>query len=109
MEMSAVNTLFHKRQNQVTTVTYKSGGRSKQVDYNCCRPCNLKEISGCKVVTGECIQKTQDGGVDKDFGGEEDEEDKGRTEDKMVGGEKGRMWCGLQRGDERLWMVRECF
>ncbi|KAE8291438.1 hypothetical protein D5F01_LYC11043 [Larimichthys crocea] len=51
MEMAVVNTFFQKRQEH--RVTYKSGGRSTQVDYILCRRCNLKEISDCKVVVGE--------------------------------------------------------
>lgn len=31
-------------------VTYKSGGRSAQVNYILWRHCDLKEISDCKVV-----------------------------------------------------------
>ncbi|MCJ8748267.1 hypothetical protein PDJAM_G00163170 [Pangasius djambal] len=38
-------------------VTYKSGGRSTQVDYILCRRGNLKEISDCKVVVGESIAR----------------------------------------------------
>ncbi|MGL4878533.1 hypothetical protein, partial [Paraclostridium dentum] len=43
MEMAVVNTFFQKSQEH--RVTYKSGGRSTQVDYILCRRCNLKEIS----------------------------------------------------------------
>ena len=53
MEMAIVNTYFQKRQEH--RVTYKSGGRSTQVDYILCRRCNLKEISDCKVVVGESV------------------------------------------------------
>ena len=42
MEMAVVNIFFQKRQEQ--RVTYKSGGRSTQVDYILCRCCDLKEI-----------------------------------------------------------------
>ncbi|KAK3516824.1 hypothetical protein QTP70_023703 [Hemibagrus guttatus] len=38
-------------------VTYKSGGRSTQVDYILCRRGNLKEISDCKVVVGESVAR----------------------------------------------------
>ena len=55
MEMAVVNTFFQKRQEH--RVTYKSGGRSTQVDYILCRRCNLKEISDCKVVVGESVAK----------------------------------------------------
>ncbi|XP_051793709.1 uncharacterized protein LOC127530597 [Acanthochromis polyacanthus] len=55
MEMAVVNTFFQKRQEH--RVTYKSGGRSTQVDYILCRRCNLKEISDCKVVAGESVAR----------------------------------------------------
>ncbi|XP_051800420.1 uncharacterized protein LOC127532561 [Acanthochromis polyacanthus] len=55
MEMAVVNTFFQKRQEH--RVTYKSGGRSTQVDYILCRRCNLKEISDCKVVVGESVAR----------------------------------------------------
>ncbi|XP_051809100.1 craniofacial development protein 2-like isoform X4 [Acanthochromis polyacanthus] len=55
MEMAVVNTFFQKRQEH--RVTYKSGGRSTQVDYILCRWCNLKEISDCKVVVGESVAR----------------------------------------------------
>ena len=55
MEMAVVNTLLQKRQEH--RVTYKSGGKSTQVDYILCRRCNLKEIKDCKVVVGESVAK----------------------------------------------------
>ncbi|KAE8278057.1 hypothetical protein D5F01_LYC23887 [Larimichthys crocea] len=55
MEMAVMNTFFQKRQEH--RVTYKSGGRSTQVDCILCRRCNLKEISDCKVVVGESVAR----------------------------------------------------
>ena len=55
MEMTEVNTFLQKRQEH--RVTYKSGGRSTQVDYIWYRPCNLKEISDCIVVVGESVTR----------------------------------------------------
>ncbi|KAF7655639.1 hypothetical protein LDENG_00052670, partial [Lucifuga dentata] len=46
---------FQKKQEH--RVTYKSGGRSTQVDYILYRRCNLKEISDCKVVVGESVAR----------------------------------------------------
>ena len=40
-----------------------SGERCAQVDYVLCRRCNLKEISDCKMVVGECDQTTSDDGM----------------------------------------------
>ncbi|KAF7658937.1 hypothetical protein LDENG_00005840 [Lucifuga dentata] len=55
MEMAVTNTFFQKKQEH--RVTYKSGGRSTQVDYILYRRCNLKEISDCKVVVGESVAR----------------------------------------------------
>lgn len=55
IEVTVMNTFFRKRQEH--RVTYKSGGRSTQVDYILCRLCNLKEISDCKVVIGVCVAR----------------------------------------------------
>ncbi|KAF7651214.1 hypothetical protein LDENG_00113870 [Lucifuga dentata] len=53
--MAVTNTFFQKKQEH--RVTYKSGGRSTQVDYILYRRCNLKEISDCKVVVGESVAR----------------------------------------------------
>ncbi|KAK3545284.1 hypothetical protein QTP70_003047 [Hemibagrus guttatus] len=55
MDMGVVNTYFQKREEH--RVTYKSRGRSTQVDYILCRRGNLKEISDCKVVVGESVAR----------------------------------------------------
>ncbi|KAK3555905.1 hypothetical protein QTP86_029782, partial [Hemibagrus guttatus] len=55
LDMAVVNTYFQKREGH--RVTYKSGGRSTQVDYILCRIGNLKEISDCKVVVGESVAR----------------------------------------------------
>ncbi|KAK3544183.1 hypothetical protein QTP86_007966 [Hemibagrus guttatus] len=55
MDMGVVNTYFQKREEH--RVTYKSGGRSTQVDYILCRRGNLKEISDCKVAVGESVAR----------------------------------------------------
>ncbi|KAK3510719.1 hypothetical protein QTP70_015984, partial [Hemibagrus guttatus] len=55
MDMAVVNTYFQKREEH--RVTYKSGGRSTQVDYILYRRGNLKEISDCKVVVGESVAR----------------------------------------------------
>ncbi|KAK3550594.1 hypothetical protein QTP70_000683 [Hemibagrus guttatus] len=55
MDMVVVNTYFQKREEH--RVTYKSGGRSTQVDYILCRRGNLKEISNGKVVVGESVAR----------------------------------------------------
>ncbi|KAK3544130.1 hypothetical protein QTP86_002576, partial [Hemibagrus guttatus] len=55
MDMAVVNTYIQKREEH--RVTYKSGGRRTQVDYILCRRGNVKEISDCKVVVGECVAR----------------------------------------------------
>ena len=55
MEMAVVNTYFKKREEH--RVTYKSGGRSTQIDYILCKRSNLKECGDCKVIPGESVAK----------------------------------------------------
>ena len=55
MDLAIVNTYFKKKDEH--RVTYKSGGKSTQVDYVMCRRRNLKEMCDCKVILNECIAK----------------------------------------------------
>lgn len=58
MDLAVLNTYFQKREEH--RVTYKSGGRSTQVDYTLCRRGNVKEISDCKVVVGESVARQEE-------------------------------------------------
>ena len=55
MDLAIVNTYFKKKDEH--RVTYKSGGKSTQVDYMMCRRRNLKEMCDCKVILNECVAK----------------------------------------------------
>ena len=55
MDLAIVNTYFKKKVEH--RVTYKSGGKSTQVDYVMCRRSNLKEMCDCKVIVNECVAK----------------------------------------------------
>ena len=55
MDLAIVNTYFKKKDEH--RVTYKSGGKSTQVDYVMCRKRNLKEMCDCKVILNECVAK----------------------------------------------------
>ena len=55
MDLAIGNTYFKKKDEH--RVTYKSGGKSTQVDYVMCRRRNLKEICDCKVILNECVAK----------------------------------------------------
>ena len=55
MNLAFVNTYFKKKVEH--RVTYKSGGKSTQVDYVMCRRSNLKEMCDCKVIVNECVAK----------------------------------------------------
>ena len=55
MHLAIVNTYFKKKDEH--RVTYKSGGKSTQVDYVMCRRRNLKEMCNCKVILNECVAK----------------------------------------------------
>ena len=55
MDLAIVNTYFKKKDEH--RVTYKSGGKTTQVDYVMCRRRNLKEMCDCKVILNECVAK----------------------------------------------------
>ena len=55
MDLAIVNTYFKKKDEH--RVTFKSGGKSTQVDYVMCRRRNLKEICDCKIMVNECVAK----------------------------------------------------
>ena len=55
MDLAIVNTYFKKKGEH--RVTYKSGIKSTQVDYEMCRGRNLKEICDCKIIVNECVAK----------------------------------------------------
>ena len=55
MDLAIVNTYFKKKDEH--RVTYKSGGKSTQVDHVMCRRRNLKEMNDCKVILNECVAK----------------------------------------------------
>ena len=55
MDLAIVNTFFKKKDKH--RVTYKSDGKSTQVDYVMCRRRNLKEMFNCKVIMNECVPK----------------------------------------------------
>ena len=55
MDLAIVNTYFKKKDEH--RVTYKSGGKSTQVDYVMCRRRNLKEMCNCKVILNEWVAK----------------------------------------------------
>ena len=55
MDLAIVNAYFKKKDEH--RVTYKSGGKSTQVDYVMCRRRNLKEMCDCKVILNECVAK----------------------------------------------------
>ena len=55
MDLAILNTYFKKKDEH--RVTYKSGGKSTQVDYVMWRRRNLKEMCDCKVILNECVAK----------------------------------------------------
>ena len=55
MDLAIVNTYFKKKDEH--RVTYKSGGKSTQVDYMICRRRNMKKMCDCKVIVNECVAK----------------------------------------------------
>ena len=55
MDLAIVNIYFKKKDEH--RVTYKSGGKSTQVDYVMCRRRNLEEMCDCKIMVNECVAK----------------------------------------------------
>ena len=55
MDLAIINTYFKKKDKH--RVTYKSGGKSTQVDYLMCRKRDLKEMCDCKIIVNECVAK----------------------------------------------------
>ena len=55
MDLAIVNTYFKKKDEH--RVTYKSGGKSTQVDYVMCRRRNLNKMCDYKVILNECVAK----------------------------------------------------
>ena len=55
MDLEIVSTYFKKKDEH--RVTYKSSGKSTQVDYVMCRRRNLKEMSDGKIMVNECFAK----------------------------------------------------
>ena len=55
MDLAIVN-IYSKKKDE-HRVTYKSGGKSTQVDYIMCRRRNLKKMCDCKVIVNECVAK----------------------------------------------------
>ena len=54
-DLAIINIYFKKKDEY--KVTYKSGGKSTQVDYVMCKRRNLKEMCDCKVIVNECVAK----------------------------------------------------
>ena len=55
MDLAIVNTYFKNKDEH--RVTYKSGGKSTQINYVMCRRRNLKKMCYCKVILNECVAK----------------------------------------------------
>ena len=55
IDLAVVNIYFKKKDKH--RVTYKSGGKSTQVDYVMCRRRDLKEMCNCRVMVNECLAK----------------------------------------------------
>ena len=55
MNLAIANIYFKKKDEH--RMTYKSGGKSTQVDYVMCRRRNLKEMCDCNVIVNECVAK----------------------------------------------------
>ena len=52
-DMAMLNTFFRKDYNQLAT--YKSGGRSSQIDFLMCRRRDLRDVKDCRVLDGDDV------------------------------------------------------
>ena len=83
MDLAIVNTYFKKKDEH--RMTYKSGGKSIQVDYVMCRRRSLKEMSDCKVILNECVAKQHLMVVCKmSLNGEKEKSRESKAKDTMV-------------------------
>ena len=83
MDLAIVNIYFKKKDEH--KVTYKSGGKSTQVDYVMCIRRNLKEMCNCKVILNECVAKAAPyGGIQNGFYGEKEKSRESKAKDTMV-------------------------
>ena len=55
IDLAVVNTYFKKKDEH--RVTYKTCGKSSQVDYVMCRRRDLKEMCDYKVMVNQCVAK----------------------------------------------------
>ena len=80
MDLAIVNTYFKKKDEH--RVTYKSDGKSTQVDYVMCKRRNLKEMCDCKVIV---IDKAAPyGGMQNGSHGEKENSKESKTKDTML-------------------------
>ena len=52
-DLAIVNTFFKKKREHL--ITYKSGGRSSQIDYFLYKRSRLLEVKNCKVIPGDYV------------------------------------------------------
>lgn len=52
-DMTLLNTFFKKEENQLNT--YKSGGRTSQIDFLACRRKDIRDVQDCRVINGEDV------------------------------------------------------
>ena len=82
IDLAIVNTYFKKKDEH--RVTYKSGGKSTQVDYVMYRRRNLKEMCDCKLILNECVAKPPYGGMQNGSYGEKEKSRESKAKDTMV-------------------------
>ena len=57
LDLALVNTFFNKQEEHI--ITYKSGGKSSQIDFILTGRAYLKEMRDCKVISGEEDKRTK--------------------------------------------------
>ena len=82
LDLAIVNTYFKKKDEH--RVTYKSGGKSTQVDYVVCRRRNLKEMCDCKVIVNMRRKAAPYGDIQNGSYGEKEKSRESKAKNTMV-------------------------
>ncbi|XP_072401152.1 uncharacterized protein [Diabrotica undecimpunctata] len=82
-DLAVINTFFMKTEDQYAEDS--SGGRESQIDFVLCRRSQLKEVTNCKVIKGECVSSQHRSLI-------VDTEIKVRRKGKQVGHQKVKWW-----------------
>ena len=82
MDLAIVNNYFKKKDEY--KMTYKSGGKSTQVDYVMCKRKNLKEMCDCKIIVNKRRKAAPYNGMQNGSYGEKEKSRESKAKDVMM-------------------------